>query len=187
MSSLSSSCKARSFNSDCTSRILSKYSNPFNGPSEIIVNDSPYSVDLTDKFYILSSLMEDKASNILGAVQLDINSKMQDGSVKLLDTDENFTLVKNKKRKGKSYHEAADKKGANYNDNDIIVDSHTDGIATDDENSSENVIKKKPKPMMITEIPSIIEFLNEFSCNDKFKFEGKLAGEFIGPILNVFI
>lgn len=58
VSYLSSTYKVISFNSENTSRILSRYSNEFNGPNEILVNDTPYSLDITDKLYILSNLME---------------------------------------------------------------------------------------------------------------------------------
>lgn len=46
---------------------------------------------------IMANLMEGNASNLLDAIQIVINFKMQDGSINLMETDEDSTLVKGKK------------------------------------------------------------------------------------------
>lgn len=70
-----------------------------------------------------------------------------------------FLKVKNNCQ---SHHGAAAKKDPNYNNNDSIVDSETGDIPKDDETSTENVHKKKPKPITITDI-----IKNIIKCNYK--------------------
>lgn len=106
------------------------------------------------------------------------------------DNNEGFTAVKPKKCKSKKTGIAADKSvkiprinSENHN-NDVEILSADSGLDTEtssvkDKNPSQEILRKMPKPIMVTEFPNIIQFLNELSSNDKFKFAAKHAGDFI--------
>lgn len=59
------------------------------------------------------------------------------------DTDEEFTLVKSKKRKRKLHHESADKKAPTFNETESIIESNNDNSIPHEVISSENITKKK--------------------------------------------
>lgn len=57
------------------------------------------------------------------------------------------------------HHEAAAKKAYNYNDTKTIVASVNDEFICEEELPTENVNKKVPKPIILTEIQNTINFL----------------------------
>lgn len=64
------------------------------GPNECLVNGTNYTRGVMDKYHAKIYLNEGKAAALQDGIQLVISSKIHDGSVELLNTDENFTLVK---------------------------------------------------------------------------------------------
>lgn len=64
---------------------------------------------------------------MLDAIPL-MMSKFKDSSIPLMATDDNFTLVKSKKRKGNQKHKAASKKMPAANETEDILKSKKESI-----------------------------------------------------------
>lgn len=62
---------------------MQKYSNDYKGPNECIVNNITYFLNFMDKTEIMKILNEGRTTNMLDAIDLLVNTKMRDSSVKL--------------------------------------------------------------------------------------------------------
>lgn len=93
-------------------------------------------------------------------VQRVIISKIKDVSVKVMESDEVLTSVVNKNSKNNLQHKAAVKNPI-YNDNcDNIAISEDGDFTVEEDASTEKTNKGKPKKIIVTGIPNVIQFLN---------------------------